>query len=1058
MSSDQEFYYYTKGPKRGGAWTAVPTTSTDRLESPRVGFRTVLACSAKVRPGKAMPDPESTLYRGPFYIDIDSDNQRTALSTARKAVDALRNVGIRDEDIYVWLSGQKGYHIVVPQECFLPDEPTLSLPRIYKYIAADLKLPIDHSVYSMGRGRMWRLVNRKRDDNGLYKVAISLDELRSMQAADYREMCREPRPDHEIRPGVRAKGIQVRVARAQARAAEDRKVSKIFVDPDTLAMLEDEEYRLPPCGQMLVHGEVRQGLGFNEVSVQFAKVLASFGGDDPDSLIQEFSENNRGDSYNTPEKRATHVRSALPAAKTYPWSCRSALSALPYAPCENCPVAYMLTAGEESEDVEEEGLLPTVDLDDIDPAQIPTVRLNGAAKALPPVERRDGVLDEIPDTTIDLDHGPVEIPTISAAALARPAKKKPAAPAPAKPKKQKQKQESIEEVREERELPDVDYQFDLANSHSLVADERGYGFLADKGTIRYVCNFTLRFIKVFSEWKPELQETRRVAVMCEVYQGFKSIGRLVIEEGAWETKGSFLKCLAGVSNLSFHGKDDDVQKMKEVLMERVNMHAEHVRKVHAYGIHHEVVAGNDVFTYVEPGWSIDNTGAENTFSLLGNKPQGAPLLAFTEPLEKGDPEARKALRCFMTLNEPVPAAQITGWVFACFLKRHIEAFRDWQFPLINVYGNASSGKTQGMMRWCQLFGVSWGRHDTINAANARDFQIWKSLSDSETSAAILDEYNISKLGQKRYIHIGEYVKEAYQRGAVQRGVLTSDRSTGKSAFGAELTSFSLCTPLAICSEQAMTNMPALVTRAVQIPIRPKGLDWNGSTPRDSFRWIGENREIVEKLSKHLYMMAIHTPIAEVKAAYEELDKDVPVTLGDRPKHCYSTLLTGLWFLRRAVTDLELGIEQEVDELSDQIRSLFAEGSSFKGLEAAKVRSEIDIVLDTMGVMAMSIHDADFTRDALKPDLHYKVIDGVVWLNLQLSFSAYRRYMNTVERATPVISTPLGFVDLARNEPYFVGARKIDGLGNGQPCIGLSIAEMQLKGIAAENFLLLSDDD
>lgn len=1037
-----KMFYYVKGARKGGTWSAVEADNPERLTSEGVFFSTILACSERVGYGKPAPTPDSTYYQGPFYLDIDSLNPRSALATARKAVQALQNVGVREEDIYIWLTGKKGYHIVVPQECFLTDKPTLYLPLIYKALAVDLKLEVDYRVYSMGRGRMWRVPNKQRSDNRLFKVAVTVEELFGMKPSDYEELCKQPRDDHEIQPGEKIPHIDARVARAKAAATEQAKIKAVFVDPEAKEALKDEEMGLPPCGRMMMHGEIKGGVGFNDLSLQFAKVIQTFGGTHPDALIKEFAENSKGQSYDTAYKREVHLRSALPAAKNYKWACRSALSVLSHQPCEDCPLSYLLFDDEKRSEIE-----GTVDLDSVEEDEIPTIKLGKRAvpESAQAESKEQGTIESY--GVVDLDDDSSEVPTINLKALKPSAKKKEdSKPAP---KKETKKPSLLEE---EDLSSSFDFQIDLANPFGLVADEVGYSFLADKGKLRYVTNFTIRIVRVYKEWIPALNQFRRTGVMADVYQGYLKIGQMLIEEPAWDSKASFLKCLGGLSNLGFHGKDDDIQKMRMVLMEKSEQYGEVVHRVHSFGIHHEQVAEQDVFTYVEPGWTIDSLGQENKYSLLGNRPPNAPTLAFVDQVGIASPEMKKLLLAFMTLNEPRVSSQVLGWISACFIKRHIEYFMDRQFPLLNVYGNAASGKTMGMLRYVQLFGTP-PTNDPVHLPSAKNFQIWKTLSDSETCPIIMDEYNISKLGKKRYEEIAEYFKASWQRGSVSRGVVgQGDRSTGRSAFGADLINFSLCSPVIMCSEQGLLDIPAVITRTVQVPIRPKGLDWNDSTPRRSFIHIGKNRELVYKLSKFIYMIAIRTSIEEVRDAYFKEQKLVPIELGDRPQHAYTTLLTGLWFWRKVCNALEMKLDPAIETLRENVLALFTLEEKLKEITQAKSRSEVDIVCDTFATMAAAVHDADFTRDALKPDLHYKVINGILWIDLVLTYSTYRRYMSNVERQAPVIPTPASFLSLAQNEAYYHGARKIEDMGRGSPLLGLDMKLMGDKGIMVEGFM------
>lgn len=291
-------------------------------------------------------DRETATYAGPFYMDFDGDSAR---KDCENAVSALNAIGIPDESISLWASGKKGYHLEVPMGCFTEEERLPLLPIIYREFAKTLRVKFDPVVYSMGRGRMWRLPNRKRSDTGTYKVQITRDELR----ADYATLVSEPRP---LLPAPRAEKIQKlepywkrACAMAKARSEEWKDV---VVNPEVKELLNGG---LPPCGNLLVAGRVKADRGFNSLSVQFQKLLNTFGGDR--NLVTRFARNNTGDNYDTEEKRIQHVLSARASSRGYGWSCSTILAVLEEVPCARCPVLFL-----KHEELMEEDEVPVVKL------------------------------------------------------------------------------------------------------------------------------------------------------------------------------------------------------------------------------------------------------------------------------------------------------------------------------------------------------------------------------------------------------------------------------------------------------------------------------------------------------------------------------------------------------------------------------------------------------------------------------------------------------------------------------------------------------------------------
>ena len=114
----------------------------------------------------------------PFYLDIDSPDIDQSLHDARKFVDfILSNFG--DLPIRVWFSGNKGFHILIPQQLFgaiADSKLTYHWRYLAEYFAKTLELTtLDKTVYTVPR--MWRIENTINSKSGLYKIPLSLYEL-----------------------------------------------------------------------------------------------------------------------------------------------------------------------------------------------------------------------------------------------------------------------------------------------------------------------------------------------------------------------------------------------------------------------------------------------------------------------------------------------------------------------------------------------------------------------------------------------------------------------------------------------------------------------------------------------------------------------------------------------------------------------------------------------------------------------------------------------------------------------------------------------------------------
>ena len=133
---------------------------------------------------------------GGEYILLDID--RADLDIARR--DAARLVlficdryQLDDEQLLIFFSGSKGFHVGLPTELWQPI-PSMLFNGVAKLLAeglaASCEVVIDLGVYD--KVRAFRAPNSRHPKTGLHKRRLSLDELMMFSADRIRELAREP--------------------------------------------------------------------------------------------------------------------------------------------------------------------------------------------------------------------------------------------------------------------------------------------------------------------------------------------------------------------------------------------------------------------------------------------------------------------------------------------------------------------------------------------------------------------------------------------------------------------------------------------------------------------------------------------------------------------------------------------------------------------------------------------------------------------------------------------------------------------------------------------------
>lgn len=1032
-------YRYYKGQAPKGRWKCIGVAQEAlRLEDEDTHFATILSVNEKTDPGEALS--ESALYQGPFYVDLDSKKDiGKSIKAARKVVATLTGNGIPANAIQVWASGQKGFHVTVPQAVFTADKPTAKLPLVYKQMAIRLGFfnleETDTSVYSSGKGRMWRLPGKQRD-NGKYKVRISHSELAELNAAKYAEITASPRPEPAPPEVQRSSVMEALFKLAVGMAEQMQKPKTVFIDPVLKGALEDE---LPPCAKALTDpSKLQKGKGFNDISMQMGKAIAAFAPENAEELLSDFSVNSEGETYNTPAKRKTHCRTAFRTAvssSSYGWSCASALSVLNYEPCMECPIAFIRVQQEdEKNDAREASRTASTKVAVQVPSKPKAKAVKAQAKAVE--ETPEASYSEFSEADLDCENlcdEPVETPVQevepSKALVTQPAQE---------PESEEAEAEIIDEEYASAEEP-------AGNQEGLLASNDGYGFMDANGRFRRVSNFTLHMEAVFVEYVPNLEREVRVAVKAKMNIGGKVVGTIFLEESHWTSKSAFIGGLRGTSNAAFYGKDDDIQKMKADLMHNLEGTTETIRRVYSCGIHRLKVNDNWIFTYVEPGWSIDNFGNENLYSLSG-KVAGHPTLKPVPELKKGDRTTTEILRAMLKVNRVHIVGQIMGWTMACFVSELIFTFRN-EFPLLSLHGEPGSGKTSTASLFAGLHGVDFlfGSVYPVSMPSATAFSLWTFISGTTTVPRIVEELNKSKM-PRTYDQMCEYLKACWNRHAVSRGTLRTGGIHGASQTGATLTEIPLTGPVVSCSEQEIT-MIALVERMIQVRMTKK--DKAEAQYERNFDFASGRLDKLYPFTRAAYMKAINTSPQQLREWLNEADDRVPDTLTGRPRYSFKVVFLGLRFLEELASEYELGCFEEIAEVRDGLSSYLFSNSTEIG--RVKRSSEVDQIISDWNVMA-AITTGEESVPWMKAGRTYLREGNTLYIDTLVAHSRYVSYVRQHKGTPVVIDNVREFNKLVSGEDYCLHvAFSHQSFGDSRPCLVLDVRELAAKGIDIAGF-------
>lgn len=135
-------------------------------------------------------------YSSWLWFDIDrEDDFEQATIDARRLACGLGDRYAIDDELLVFFSGSKGFHLGLPTSLWEP-LPGLSFSAYCRAFAESIaslfKVGIDESVYD--RVRAFRAPNSKHPKTGLHKRRVLVDELLHLEPSRLRSMASEPEP------------------------------------------------------------------------------------------------------------------------------------------------------------------------------------------------------------------------------------------------------------------------------------------------------------------------------------------------------------------------------------------------------------------------------------------------------------------------------------------------------------------------------------------------------------------------------------------------------------------------------------------------------------------------------------------------------------------------------------------------------------------------------------------------------------------------------------------------------------------------------------------------
>lgn len=364
------------------------------------------------------------------------------------------------------------------------------------------------------------------------------------------------------------------------------------------------------------------------------------------------------------------------------------------------------------------------------------------------------------------------------------------------------------EAEEGEEEEDEDEPGDWGITLGMKVNASGiYKNIPEKGTVK--CS-ALGFAKPVHLVK--ISDGSSLGYEIDVFVGGQRHGRRVLDVSTFSSKAQLQK-FSLTMGASVQATDNQVGALADILRRKAEAAG---RKV--YGTNREGVDiltlpdGTQDIVWVAPDECVSNSGREYRF--LGDERGGRAIIntdLMSAPDLKDDDTTREFFRRLFHSNEGPIVARIFGWYCGAALRQIYHHYGGGQYPLLHIYGQAGSGKTQSTM----LYNGMYSHQRSVSrqsAALASHFAFRQFVSSSASIPIVIEEYKPREMDSKtlKFFHV--LLRGAYNGDPMSQG--TIDRSSGSGVL--TLTNQAITAPLVFVAEAQETES-AIMERVIAVP-------------------------------------------------------------------------------------------------------------------------------------------------------------------------------------------------------------------------------------------------
>lgn len=376
------------------------------------------------------------------------------------------------------------------------------------------------------------------------------------------------------------------------------------------------------------------------------------------------------------------------------------------------------------------------------------------------------------------------------------------------------------------------------------------------------------------------------------------------------------------------------------------------------------------------------------------------------------PKHVQGLHDLMNINHPGALADMIGWfVAAHYRSAYLHTLR--QFPLLQVYGEAGSGKTQTVQLLAHLHWYDPDRVSVKSCLSSTPFALEVQASTSASAPLILDEYKPRELksDMRKLAKIRDLFKMSYNGNEIaEKGHVNKNAETSLGVVKMKATA-----PIVFMCEAAELET-AILERSVVVPLSQA---YQTRDRTDAFMRLQSDPEPLSAVGRVLVDLATLLNFDSLASEVRQIDRELADTV---PRDTKGQLMLGRrQIFNRAIVQhglrtLALVLEAHFgDEFKEELDHLITLRSSFDDLDF-RVSARAGAVSELTKVMSR-LAGLSRTRNmpyslVIRSDYIVDVDEQTVDVRIERAYDAYRLYCNSMGDV-PLFDSLESFVNALR---------------------------------------------